>query len=133
MQIFDLRHLRLPDHATLLLALLGLLTTWQFWPSLLTMHLVSGIVTGGILWLLSTVWWRISHTEALGLGDVKFGAAAAIWVGPAISLVIILAAGSALLIALVKTSMNRADLRKPLAFGPFLCVALWSVWCWFAA
>lgn len=130
--VIDMRQMRLPDPLTLALAVSGLLATWMLWPSLLWQHLVAAAVTAVGLWGLSTLWWRLRGAEALGLGDVKLGAAAALWLGPAVSMAITLAAALGLLVALTGWTLGRFNLQQPLPFGPFLCFGLWTVWCWFA-
>ncbi len=130
--MFDQKHLRLPDHATLPLAVLGVVVTWLYWAPLLPTHIGAACVTVGTLWGVSVLWLRMRDVDALGLGDVKLAGAAALWVGPAISFVVMIAAASALLITIANVGFGRARLNDPIPFGPFLCFGFWAVWCWFA-
>jgi prepilin signal peptidase PulO-like enzyme (type II secretory pathway) len=130
--IFDQKHLRLPDHATLPIAVLGIVVTWGYWPPLLTSHIGAACVTIGLLWGVSVLWLRMRGVDALGLGDVKFAGAAALWVGPAISFVVMIAAASALLFTFASMGLGRTRFNDPIPFGPFLCFGFWAVWCWFA-
>lgn len=70
--------------------------------------------------------------DALGLGDVKLAGAAALWVGPAISFVVMIAAAIALLFTFAGMGLGRARMNDAIPFGPFLCFGFWAVWCWFA-
>jgi prepilin signal peptidase PulO-like enzyme (type II secretory pathway) len=130
--IFDQKNLRLPDHATLPIAVLGMVVTWLYWSPLLASHVGAACVTIGLLWGLSVLWLRMRDVDALGLGDVKLAGAAALWVGPAISFVVMIAAASALLITFASIGLGRTRLNDPIPFGPFLCFGFWVVWCWFA-
>ena len=81
---------------------------------------------GFIFWLLRRLYFALRKTQGLGLGDVKFLAAAAPWIGiqgiPTLLLIATLtaltAAGS---LRLAGRGMSR---QTSLPFGPFLAIGL---------
>jgi len=81
---------------------------------------------GVLFWLLQRLYFRLRHVEGLGLGDVKFLAAATIWVGvagvPTLLLIAALAAlGAAGALQLAGHEMKR---QSAMRFGPFLAFGL---------
>jgi leader peptidase (prepilin peptidase)/N-methyltransferase len=85
-----------------------------------------GAAIGLVFWLLRRLYFALRKTQGLGLGDVKFLAAAGPWIGitglPSLLLVATLtalaAAGS---LQLAGRDMTR---RTSLPFGPFLAIGL---------
>jgi leader peptidase (prepilin peptidase)/N-methyltransferase len=85
-----------------------------------------GAAIGLIFWLLRRLYFTLRKTQGLGLGDVKFLAAAGPWIGiaglPSLLLIATLtalaAAGS---LQLAGRDMTR---RTSLPFGPFLAIGL---------
>jgi leader peptidase (prepilin peptidase)/N-methyltransferase len=80
------------------------------------------------VWLLRRLYFAIRKIQGLGLGDVKFVAAAAAWVGIAGIPVMLLAATlTALATAGVLQIAGRSMTRQTsLPFGPFLAIGLWA-------
>jgi leader peptidase (prepilin peptidase) / N-methyltransferase len=85
-----------------------------------------GVAIGLVFWLLRRLYFVLRKTQGLGLGDVKFLAAAGLWIGitglPSLLLIATLtalaAAGS---LQLAGRDMTR---RTSLPFGPFLAIGL---------
>jgi leader peptidase (prepilin peptidase) / N-methyltransferase len=79
----DWRRYILPDALLLGLAICGFvfhLASGWYWQTPLT--LLSASAFGAfLLWILRAVYWLWRKQEGLGLGDVKFMAAAGLWVG----------------------------------------------------
>jgi leader peptidase (prepilin peptidase) / N-methyltransferase len=85
-----------------------------------------GAAIGLIFWLLRRCYFVLRKTQGLGLGDVKFLAAAGIWIGiagmPTLLLVATLAAlAAAGSLQLAGRAMTR---QSSLPFGPFLAIGL---------
>jgi leader peptidase (prepilin peptidase)/N-methyltransferase len=85
-----------------------------------------GAAIGLIFWLLRRLYFGWRKIQGLGLGDVKFLAAAAIWIGiaglPALLLIAALTAlAAAGVLQLAGRDMTR---RTSLPFGPFLTIGL---------
>ncbi|MCA6123846.1 prepilin peptidase [Bradyrhizobium sp. WSM 1704] len=123
----DLRHGIIPDRLNLTIAVLGLIRVAidDGAMAVLTATGVAGLV-GLLFWLFQRLYFRVRHVEGLGLGDVKFLAAAAIWVGlagvPTLLLIAALAAlGVAGCLMLAGHEMKR---QSSLPFGPFLALGL---------
>jgi leader peptidase (prepilin peptidase) / N-methyltransferase len=90
--------------------------------------IVEAFAVAGIFWLFRRLYFALRKIQGLGLGDVKFLAAAAPWVGIAgIPMLLLIAALSALLAIggaqLAGQSLTR---QTPLPFGPFLALGLLS-------
>lgn len=118
----DLRRWRIPDFGTAVLALAGVGATTLFNPTNLPPHIFAAIGIGALLWLLSEVAFRLRGRDALGLGDAKLAAAAALWIGPVgLPSLILMAALSGVVVALIKRA-------RAVPFGPHLALALWVVW-----
>jgi leader peptidase (prepilin peptidase) / N-methyltransferase len=88
--------------------------------------LCEGAAIGAIFWLLQWLYYRLRKTPGLGLGDVKFLAAAGLWIGiaglPTLLLIATLTAlGAAGMLKLAGRSMTR---QTSLPFGPFLATGL---------
>lgn len=126
--ISDLRSFRIPNSVTLLLATSGTLSTWLFTPDQLDLHLHMAAITGAGLFLISEVYFRLRKRDGLGLGDVKLAAAGALWVGPAISQAILIAASAGLIVGLFRGATKRGTWNDPLPFGPFLAAGLLLAW-----
>ena len=122
----DWRRMIIPDRLNLLLAAGGLLVSFVLPPVDFTASL-AGILAGGIgLWLFRGGYSRTRGREGIGLGDVKFLAAAGAWTGveslaPLLLTGSIAALGYAGIRTLVRQPLRASD-RLP--FGPFLCVGL---------
>lgn len=118
----DLRRWRIPNRANALLALGGVLASAGFAAANLPLHILAALITGAVFWALSEAAFRLRGRDALGLGDAKLAAAAALWIGPwGMPSLILIAALSGLVTALVKGS-------RAVPFGPHLALALWVVW-----
>jgi leader peptidase (prepilin peptidase) / N-methyltransferase len=126
----DLRQQILPTSLNALLGLAGLIFHWSNgWAFASFGELVAGAALGaGLLLGLRQLYLALRHIEALGLGDVKFMAAAGLWVGAAnVPLLLAIAALGTLLtiLALYPFAAQGESLRsRPFPFGPGLCVAL---------
>jgi leader peptidase (prepilin peptidase) / N-methyltransferase len=86
----------------------------------------AGIVSGLIFWLLRRLYFGWRKIQGLGLGDVKFLAAAGIWIGLAgLPTLLLIAALTALAAAAVMQYAGR-DMNRgtSLPFGPFLTIGL---------
>jgi leader peptidase (prepilin peptidase)/N-methyltransferase len=125
--LIDIRHGIIPDWLNLAIAGLGLARM------AVAGGLVAGIeaacqgaAIGLIFWLLRWLYFKLRKIQGLGLGDVKFLAAAGIWTGiAAIPLLLLIAALTALAAAGVMQWTGRDMTRRTsLPFGPFLAAGL---------
>lgn len=83
-------------------------------------------VVGFIFWLLRRIYFVLRKTQGLGLGDVKFLAAATLWIGVhGIPTLLLIATLTALVAAGSLQLAGRGVTRQTsLPFGPFLAVGL---------
>lgn len=119
-------------------------------PNSLVLGLASGGLVQAYFFGAEGLWWRgleavsvllaaalfragyrlFRGHDGLGLGDVKFLGAAALWAGlggvPVLLLIAVLSALISLLILRSEGYALRA--RQAIAFGPHLCIGLWWVW-----
>lgn len=125
--LIDLRRRIIPDALTLALLLLGLAVAgWRDGAAAIGLDLVQAGLAYALFWGVRALHARASGRIGLGLGDVKFIAAAAAWTGLAGLPMLVLAASlSALaavgLLALAGRAIGR---ETALPFGPFLALGL---------
>ena len=136
----DVRSLRVPDALNALAAFAGTGTIWleawaagagPFWASGLA--ILQGLVCGGVLLLLREGFYRIRNVDGLGLGDVKLGAVAGIWLGWELFAVAVTLAAFLALIFVAGWAARRGawDRTRQIPFGAFLAPAVWA--CWYLA
>ena len=123
----DFRRGIIPDWLNLSIAGLGLVQAAAAGGAPVAIEAIGeGVAAGAIFWLLRRLYFLWRKSDGLGLGDVKFLAAAAIWVGIAgIPTLLLIAALAALAAAgslqLAGQQMTR---QTVLPFGPFLAAGL---------
>jgi leader peptidase (prepilin peptidase) / N-methyltransferase len=125
----DLRQGIIPDWLNLLILLTGL--AWSYTGDGTRGVLVAAgaaAIVGATVWLLRRLYFALRQIQGLGLGDVKFLAAATAWVGIAgIPMLLLVAALAALMAAGVMQVAGQAMTRRTaLPFGPFLTIGLWA-------
>ena len=123
----DIRHGIIPDWLNLAIAGLGLYTALMIagpWAGVEAA--CEGAAIGAIFWLLRRLYFIFRKVQGLGLGDVKFLAAAGIWIGLAgIPMLLLVATLSALLCAgVMQLAGRQLSARTSLSFGPFLAIGL---------
>lgn len=127
--VIDLRSGRLPDRLTLPLVAIGLILN-AYIDQGLPVPAIAGAVAGfGTFWLIGTVYFTLRGVDGLGLGDAKLLAAGGAWLGVGdLPFLVLLAAAGALAHAVVLGGMRTGNLRRPLAFGPWLAAAFMVLW-----
>jgi leader peptidase (prepilin peptidase)/N-methyltransferase len=133
----DLDRLRVPDPLNVLAAIAGLATIWLDSRisnvselRALANALLQAAICGGALLFVREAFFRLRRVDGLGLGDVKLGAVAGIWLGWQLFAVAVTAAA---LSALAFVGLHAA-LRGPwpggrrIPFAAFLAPAIWAVW-----
>jgi leader peptidase (prepilin peptidase)/N-methyltransferase len=85
-----------------------------------------GVAIGAIFWMLQWLYYRLRKRPGLGLGDVKFLAAAGVWVGVGgLPLLLLIATLTALAAAGAMQMAGQSMTRQTsLPFGPFLAIGL---------
>lgn len=121
----DVARFVIPNSLVAIIAALGIVACLLTAPDTLVVRLVWAVVLFDAGVGFSLLAERIIGRPALGMGDVKLFAAATLWLGPAMmGVFLMLAAGSALIVALL-----RGQTQGRLAFGPYLSLALLGLWC----
>jgi leader peptidase (prepilin peptidase) / N-methyltransferase len=125
--LIDIRHGIIPDWLNLAIAGLGLARMAVAGGFVAGIEAAcQGVAIGLIFWLLRRLYFRLRKIQGLGLGDVKFLAAAGIWTGiTALPLLLLIAALTALAAAgIMQWSGRDMTRRTSLPFGPFLAIGL---------
>ncbi|HTV71917.1 MAG TPA: A24 family peptidase [Rhizobiaceae bacterium] len=127
--LIDLRRGIIPDGINLAIAVLGVakvIVTDGMVPG--AEAIVEALMVGMAFWLFRQVYFVLRKTQGLGLGDVKFLAAAVPWVGiPAVPTLLLIAALTALLaIGSAQLAGQNLTRQTSLPFGPFLAMGLLS-------
>jgi leader peptidase (prepilin peptidase) / N-methyltransferase len=123
----DIRHGIIPDWLNLTIAGLGLSKAVIAGGALASLEAAyEGAAIGAIFWLLRRLYFALRKIQGLGLGDVKFLAAAGIWVGVAgLPMLLLVAALTALVCAgVMQLAGQRLNGRTAMSFGPFLAIGL---------
>lgn len=128
---FDLTQQRIPNICNAILGVAGFaLQLWRA-PTLATVGyslLAAGVTAAalfGIIWIMRAM----KRDAAFGFGDLKFLVASSLWVGfTGSTLVFVIASVASVIWAAGKSPWTGGiDLKKPLAFAPFLSGALVTV------
>lgn len=126
--VIDLRRHILPDGLTLALLVTGLLVAFLREPGAgaVLLRLAEAALVFGLIGSLRALHARLRGRIGLGLGDVKFLAAATAWTGLAQVPLLILVASLAALAVLAAASLagRRIGATTRLPFGPFLALGL---------
>jgi leader peptidase (prepilin peptidase) / N-methyltransferase len=123
----DIRHGIIPDWLNLTIAGLGLSNAVILGGPFAGLEAAcEGAAIGAIFWLLRRLYFTFRKIQGLGLGDVKFLAAAGIWIGVAgLPMLLLVAALIALACAGVMQLAGRPlHAQSSISFGPYLALGL---------
>jgi leader peptidase (prepilin peptidase) / N-methyltransferase len=126
--IIDWKNMIVPDGLNFALAVTGLLFA-LFSPYPGKFEAILGMLAGGMIAFgLRFAYYRLRRYHGLGLGDVKFIAAAGAWTGvQALPQMLLIAALSALAYCFTSgpgSVENQNFTKEKIPFGPFLCAGL---------
>jgi leader peptidase (prepilin peptidase) / N-methyltransferase len=127
--LIDLRRGIIPDVLNLSVAGLGLIRAIVAGGAIGGVEaVIEAISVGFVFWLFRRMYFALRKIQGLGLGDVKFLAASAPWVGVTGIPVLLLIAALTALIAIGGVQLAGQNLTREtsLPFGPFLAVGLLS-------
>jgi leader peptidase (prepilin peptidase) / N-methyltransferase len=127
--LVDFRRGIIPDALNLAVGSLGLAKAIVDGGATGGLEAIAGaIVVAAVFWLFRRLYFVLRKIQGLGLGDVKFLAAATPWVGIAgVPMLLLIAALSALLaIGGAQLAGQRLTRQTSLPFGPFLAFGLLS-------
>jgi leader peptidase (prepilin peptidase) / N-methyltransferase len=123
----DIRDGIIPDWLNLAIAGLGLVNIILIGDTVSGLEaLGEGAIIACSFWLLRRLYFSVRGIQGLGLGDVKFLGAAAIWVGIAgIPMVLLVATLTALAcVGVMQISGRALTAQTSMSFGPFLAAGL---------
>lgn len=125
----DIKTLRIPDACNLALAALGFGAAIVTGTPTLADSLIGSLVALAVFGTVKLGYRALRQRDGLGMGDVKFIAAAGLWVGwfglPWLTLV---ASVSGLIMYLSDALVWGASPGKRLPFGPHLALGLLATW-----
>jgi len=130
----DVERFEIPELANLAIFVLGLAWTMNafgFDAYNLFQTVLRAAVVGGFLLAVRIGYRLLRHSEGLGLGDVKLAGAGATWLFLSnITLALLVAAGAAIMLVVVKSLLKREKVEATTAipFGAFLAPAIWAAW-----
>jgi leader peptidase (prepilin peptidase) / N-methyltransferase len=127
LSLIDIQRGIIPDKLNLSIAVLGIIKAiLGNGPQDAIAALGQAAAIGVIFWLLRRLYFFWRRVQGLGLGDVKFLAAAGTWIGIAGLPILLLIATSGALVAVGGMRLARRDVTKQtsLPFGPFLASGL---------
>ena len=120
----DLEHKIIPDVISLPGILLGL--AFSFFPSagISPLDALIGVVGGGgFLFLVGTVFEKVTGREGMGGGDVKLLAMIGAWMGwKALPFIILISSFTGAVIGGLSLVVSRQGMRSRIPFGPFLAL-----------
>ena len=123
----DIRHGIIPDWLNLTIAGLGLSKAVIIGGPYAGLEAAcEGVAIGAVFWLLRRLYFAFRQIQGLGLGDVKFLAAAGIWVGiTGLPMLLLVATLTALACAgILQLAGRPLTAQTSLSFGPFLAIGL---------
>ena len=129
----DARRQIIPDSLNLLLAILGLVYLYvAFGSGALPQRVLAAAVVAIFFFIIRKLYSHLRGQTGLGLGDVKFLAAATLWLGPlGLPWLVLFASISGLAWHIVASRhANSASLLQRIAFGPHLAVGFLATWIW---
>ena len=126
----DLRRMVLVDTLTVPLIAAGFLVSYAIDPAIVPDHLAGAAIGFVLFAAIAWAYHRLRGREGLGLGDAKLLAAAGAWLSwTALPSVVGVAAIAAIVVQLAGSRAGRTlSLTRRVAFGPYLCGAIWLVW-----
>ncbi len=125
--LIDIRRGIIPNRLNLAIAGLGLVRAVGGGGAAAGITAIAeGVAIGAIFWMLQWLYYRVRKKPGLGLGDVKFLAAAGLWVGiTGLPTLLLIATLTALAVAgMLKLAGQSMTRQTSLPFGPFLAAGL---------
>ncbi|MFZ4471914.1 MAG: prepilin peptidase [Limnohabitans sp.] len=125
LSVIDWQTTYLPDALTQPLLWIGLLASSLNLIDVSVQHAVWGAVAGyASLWLVATVFEKLTGKEGMGAGDFKLLASLGAWLGPfALIPLVLMASVSGAMVGFWMQSTNRLERGGYVPFGPFLAAA----------
>lgn len=124
--VIDSRRLIIPDGLNLLLLAGGTALATSVDNRAFVTVALEVAATAAIVLLFREAYYRLRGAVGLGLGDVKFLAASAAWVGIGqIPWLVLIASCSGLTVVVLRAGLGlKPDAGSRIAFGPHLCLGL---------
>ncbi|MBR0994307.1 prepilin peptidase [Bradyrhizobium japonicum] len=126
----DARFGIIPDTLVVVLAVCGLAAVWLLDSDEIVYRLADVAIVAVAIVAFRSIYRWVRGYDGLGLGDVKFLAAATVWTGlRSLPVMLLIAVVSALACAFLLRSVRyEVDGRHAVPFGPHLAVGLWLAW-----
>lgn len=122
--VIDLEHYLILDKLSLPLMWIGLLINSFDVFTTSTLAIWGAALGYGLLWIVFQSFKLVTGKEGMGYGDFKLLAALGAWFGvEALAQIILIAALSSILFAVVLSLLRLRELNQPIPFGPYLSLA----------
>jgi leader peptidase (prepilin peptidase)/N-methyltransferase len=119
--MIDLDHQIIPNVISLPGIVIGFAAAFLVGEPTWRASLAGLLLGGGVLWIVSEGYFRLTGREGMGGGDVKLLAMIGAFLGwPAVPVTLLLASLSGTVIGLMVMFARGSDSRTPIPFGPFL-------------
>jgi leader peptidase (prepilin peptidase)/N-methyltransferase len=130
----DIDRFEIPDLGNLGILALGL--AWTTIGSGLDAYVLSQTVlriafAAGFLFAIRAAYRLVRRAEGLGLGDIKLAGAGASWLlWPNLVLALLIAAGAAIMVVIIRSLLKgeKLEVTTAIPFGAFLAPAIWVAW-----
>lgn len=128
--VSDLRSMLLPNYLNALLALTGMCQSLVLAQPHVLDAVLGAAIGAAFLVLLRLTYRHLRGINGIGSGDIKFTAAAGLWIGwQGLPLMLTVASSSALAFVGIQSALaRRFDRYTMLPFGPFLGLGLLVAW-----
>lgn len=128
--LIDVRRLIIPNELNLFILVSGIAFYIATDASFLRSSIIGVLLGGFIPYMISRIFTRVRGYPGLGMGDVKFIAAAGAWIGwMGLPPMLLLAATAALISVGIKYFLSDDfSLQTRIPFAPFLGGATFSIW-----
>ena len=128
--VIDSRHMILPNTLNAMLAASGLAQAVVIGRPHVLDAVLGALLGAAVLGGFAALYRRVRGIDGLGRGDVKFAAAAGLWIGwQDVSLMLFVAAWSALIFVAVQAARTGEwHLTTRVPFGPFLAIGTVAAW-----
>lgn len=124
--VIDLHYRIIPDIISMGGMIFGFLLSFHFLPIHFLESLFGILTGGGFLFLLAYGYFKLTHREGMGGGDIKLAAMIGAFLGyKAIFLVLFISSILGSITGIFLMLIQKQTLQYALPFGPFLAVGAW--------
>ncbi|MCC6890677.1 MAG: prepilin peptidase [Hyphomicrobiales bacterium] len=127
--IIDMKRFLIPDTVNIAIFIAGIAVSFLVGAVTPLSALIGAVVGGMSVWAIQAAFRMWRGYDGLGLGDVKFVAAAGTWTGiEGFALALVIASAAALIYVMCRRVVNRGfDATQPIPFCPALSLGFFAI------